>query len=94
VSPYRLIKEFINDSHGNIRALYFQLLRLSYEVEPNNSDYRGFIVNLRRMVFDPNFEIMFTPETENQRDIFSDFQFKKFFAEFLVIMEQSAGALA
>jgi hypothetical protein len=36
---------------------------------------------------------MFTPETENQRDIFSDFQFKKFFAEFLVIMEQSAGAL-
>jgi hypothetical protein len=55
VSPYRLIKEFINDSHGNIRALYFQLLRLSYEVDPNNSDYRSFIANLRRMVFAPDF---------------------------------------
>lgn len=30
VSPYRIIKEFLNDPHANIRALYFQLLRLAY----------------------------------------------------------------
>lgn len=51
------------------------------------------MVNLRRMVFAPDFEIMFTPETENQREIFSDFQFKKFFAEFLIIMEQQTNLL-
>lgn len=41
------------------------------------------------MVFAPDFDIMFTAETENQREVFSDFQFKKFFAEFLVIMEKN-----
>ena len=62
-------------------------------MDPNNQDNKVFIAQLRRMVFTPSFEIMFTPDTEAEREIYSDFQFKRFFAEFLSILDNSTGTL-
>jgi hypothetical protein len=55
-------------------------------VEGVNS--RNFILNLRRIVFHPEFEILFTQDTDEKRDIYNDFQFKKLFAEFLVQLDK------
>lgn len=33
VSPNRVLKEFINNPHSNIKIFYLQLFRLGYEIE-------------------------------------------------------------
>lgn len=60
VSPDRVLKEFLNNPQSNIRIFYFQVLRLGYEIESETGNNRNFIVNLRRIIFHPDFEILFT----------------------------------
>ena len=75
----RTIKELTPDAHSNIRVIYFEVLRLA-ETEDDT-----FLINLRRKVFSPGFSITFTQEPDLNKNIFSDFQFKRFFAQFLNI---------
>lgn len=86
-SPNRILKVFKNDPHSNIRIFYFQLLRVTYEIETDNGFNTTFISNLIHIVFHNEFEILFTPETESQRDLYCDFQFKKLFAEFVSMIQ-------
>jgi len=39
-------------------------------------------------VLHPDFEILFTPDTEAQRELYNDMQFKKLFCEFLYMLDQ------
>lgn len=66
------------DSHSNLRVIYLEILRLALD-----DDDDTFLVNLKRKVFSAGFDIAFTIETESNREIFNDFQFKRFFAEFV-----------
>ena len=68
LSSNRVIKTSRSDVHSNLRIFYFHLLRLSYEIEMNELGVnRTFITNLRNYVLHPDFEILFTPDTETQR---------------------------
>lgn len=55
----------------------------------DESDDDSFLTNLKRRVFSIDFDIMFTVEAEQKKDVFNDFQFKRFFAEFVTIFEQN-----
>jgi hypothetical protein len=88
VSPNRILKLFASNPQSNIRIFYVQILRLGYEIEVEGVNSRNFILNLRRIVFHPEFEILFTQDTDEKRDIYNDFQFKKLFAEFLVLLDK------
>ena len=89
VSPNRVIKEFLNDPHSNVRIFYFQLFRLGFEVETESNIGREFVLAFRRIVFNSQFEILFTRDSETMRDVYNDFQFKKFFAEFYQLLSQT-----
>lgn len=39
--------------------------------------------NFMQLVFHPEFEIFFTVESQEERDLYNDAQFKKLFAEFV-----------
>lgn len=88
VSPNRVLKVFKDNVQSNIKIFYIQILRLAYEISLEENNSRMFMLNLRRIVFHPEFEILFTQETEEKRDLYNDFQFKKLFAEFLVILDR------
>jgi hypothetical protein len=86
-----VIKTSRTDAHSNLRIFYFHLLRLSYEIEMNELGVnKTFITNLRNYVLHPDFEILFTPDTESQRELYNDLQFKKLFCEFLYMLDQQA----
>lgn len=87
VSPHRILKHFRNDVHANIKILYYQLLRVTYEVETEVGFNTSFMYNLIHIVFHEEFELLFASETEGQRDLYNDFQFKKLFAEFIVLLQ-------
>jgi|JI6StandDraft_1071083.scaffolds.fasta_scaffold02596_5 hypothetical protein len=87
VSPHRILKHFTDNVHSNIKILYYQLLRVTYEVETEIGFNTNFMYNLIHIVFHEEFELLFTPETESQRDLYNDFQFKKLFAEFIVLLQ-------
>ena len=55
VSPYRVLKLFLDSPHSNIRIFYFQLLRVTYEVETEQGFNRSFMYNLIHIVFNENF---------------------------------------
>ena len=86
VNPNRVIKQFINDPQSNIRIFYLQLLRLAFEIPSETGYHHVCLQNLKRIVFHPEFEILFTPDTEPNRDVYNDFQFKKLFAEFVSLL--------
>jgi hypothetical protein len=89
VSPNRVIKTSAPDAHSNFRIFYFHLLRLSYEIETVDTGVNNiFLMNLRNYMLHPDFEILFTPDTETQRDIFNNMQFKKLFCEFIYMLDQ------
>lgn len=89
LSPNRVIKTSREDAHGNLRIFYFHLLRLSFQIETTDFGVnKTFITNLRNYVLHPDFEIFFTPETEDQRDLYNDAQFKKLFCEFIYMLDQ------
>ena len=80
------MKQFLDDPQSNIRVFYIQLLRLAFEV-PTDSGYNHICLqNFKKIVFHPEFEILFTPDSEGQREIYNDFQFKKLFAEFISLL--------
>lgn len=80
MSPHRILKHFKNDLQGNIKIFYYQVLRVTYEVETEMGFNTSFMYNLIQIVFHEEFELLFTLETESQRDLYNDFQFKKLFA--------------
>lgn len=43
--------------------------------------------NFIQIIFHRDFEIFFTVETDGQRDLYSDGQFKKLFAEFVTLLD-------
>lgn len=71
----RVIKQLVDDAHSNLRVVYFEVFRLADEADDDT-----FLTNLKRKVFSIDFDIMFTPQTENNRVVYNDFQFKRFFA--------------
>lgn len=84
-----MIKTSRADVHSNLRIFYFHLLRLSYEIETTESGVnKAFLMNLRNYVLHPDFDILFTPETEPQRELYNDMQFKKLFCEFIYMLDQ------
>ena len=87
VSPYRVLKLFQDSPHSNLRVFYYQLLRVSYEVETEQGFNRSFIYNLIQIIFSEGFEVFFTTDTDSQRDLYNDQQFKKLFAEFINLLE-------
>ena len=60
VSPNRILKILSNNPQSNMRIFYFQILRLGYEIESDSDVNKNIILNFRRIVFHPEFEILFT----------------------------------
>lgn len=86
MSPYRVLKVFRDSPHSNLRVFYYQLLRVTYEVETDQGFNRSFIYNLKQIVFSDGFEVFFSMDTDNQRDLYNDQQFKRLFAEFINLL--------
>lgn len=53
VSDDRVLKQFLNNCHNNIRVFYYQFLRLGYEIQAEVGDNKKFITNFKRIVFNP-----------------------------------------
>ena len=86
VNPNRVLKQLLNDPQSNIRVFYYQLIRLAFEVPTEHGYNHNCMNNFKKIVFHPEFEILFTPDTESEREVFNDFQFKKLFAEFVSLL--------
>ena len=63
VNPNRVLKQFLNDPQSNIRVFYLQLLRLAFEVPTDTGHNHVCLQNFKKIVFHPEFEILFTPDS-------------------------------
>lgn len=59
-------------------------------METDQGFNRSFIYNLIQIVFSQGFEVFFSADTDNERELFNDQTFKKLFAEFINLLEADA----
>lgn len=89
LSSNRTIKTSNNDVHNNIRLFYLHLFRLAYQIDiAEQLPTHQYLTNLKTCLLHPSFEILFTPDTEPQRELYNDVQFKKLFCQALVMLDQ------
>lgn len=62
-SPNRILKLLERSPHSNIKIFYYQLLRVSYEVETEAGFNNSFMYNFIHIVFHPQFEVFFTQDS-------------------------------
>lgn len=80
VSPRRVVKYF-QGTQALVGAFYYQLMKLALELQPEE-------VNYRDLIFDKFVRFELFGQGELEDDIFSDFQYRKFFKDFIEIVEK------